>query len=173
MRDTGTRSRIAAAAALLFCLTVSACSAPPAAVSGSDGQESSGKAALFEAKRLALDVQEDIISFVPSENVADLERTTKSALLGCGDDYLWPGGARIGLQGEFDPLVIIDSISGHFQTEGEWTLGDSPTASATGLSLAHDDGRKLSVVFSADSAKITITSFSSCFAFEPAAGTKY
>jgi hypothetical protein len=163
--------RLVAAAALFVCLALAGCSASPASVNGGEDEGDSSKSALFEAKRLALAVQDDILAIVPSENVASVDRTTKSALLGCGDDYLWPGGAKVSLEGTVDAAAIVEAIADAF-AGAEWTMGDSPTA-APGLSLKHTDGREFTVVFSADTTALTITTHSSCFPFEPEAGTKY
>lgn len=152
-------------------LLLAACSAPPAAVSGADGEEPSAKAALFEAKRQVLAAQDQVLSLIPSDNVVSVDKETRAQLLGCGDDYLWPGGARVELEGELNQQGIADSAAERFETG--WTVGPSPTASAIGFSLDHDDGRELTAVFSSDGTRFTVTAFSACFPFEPEAGVEY
>jgi hypothetical protein len=171
MRGTATISLVGAVVTIVL-TALAGCSAPPATVSGSDADETSAATQLFEAKRLALAVQDDIIGFVPNENVASVDRTTKSTLLGCGDEYKWPGGARLTLQGTVDAAAIVEAIITHFEDVSGWELGPSPTGTL-GLSLDHTDGRRFTVVFNADSTLLTITTHSSCFAFEPEAETKY
>lgn len=152
---------------------LSACSTTPATVSGTEATPAASQSAMFEAKRNTLEVQGRILSLIPAESVADIDHAVKAQLLGCGDDYLWPGGARVTLQGAVDAQSLVDSIAASFDGEAGWEVGASPTEGAVGAELLHDGGSRFTVVFSQDLAKVNVTSFSACFPFEPEPGKEY
>ena len=160
-------------AGVTFVVGLGACSTPPATVGGSEATPTASQSAVFEAKRNTLEVQDRILGFIPSESIADVERPLKAELRSCGEDYLWPGGARLTLQGTVDAQGLADTISASFASETGWEVGESPTAGVIGAELRHDDGARFTFVFSEDFAKLNVTSFSACFPFEPEAGKEY
>lgn len=171
MLKTGGWRLIAVLAAPALLAVLVACSAPPASVRGDDDEKPTANTVLFEAKRLILAVQDDVVSLLPRDNVASIDKETKAALLSCDKGFLWPGGTRVELEGTIDQQSVVDSAGELF--DGEWAVGPSPIASAMGFSLSHDDGRELTAVFSADASRFTVTAFSSCFPFEPESGKQY
>lgn len=129
---------------------------------------------LEEAKRLTIEVQEHLETFVPEEMAGSVHRVTESTLLSCGpDNFMWPGGARVSLTGEADRAAIIESVRLEYDALPGWRLEDLPEERGPAVVLVHDDGREFFVDFSRESNEYRVLSFSACFPFAPELGTEY
>lgn len=147
------------------------------ACSGGAGAETPG-VTLEEAKARVLEVETEIASYVPEENVKFQNQNQMSKVLipclGTDDLSYWPGTTNIALQGEFDEEAIIAKIAAHFSADPEWTIERMPDQEGTpSLVLLSDHGYR----FTADyfgGPSFTIKSESACFPTTDLAGmTEY
>lgn len=161
MKSTRVLSPAVPVIAALLALAMSGCSTGAAAETEAAGLE------LEEAKARTLEIESQIASFIPDENVKHSSQNEISkVLIPClgQDGYsYWPGTTNISLQGEFSEEAIIAKIAARFSADPEWTIERLPDQEGTpSLVLTSDQGYH----FVADyfgGPSFTIKSQSACF----------
>lgn len=138
-----------------------------ALVAGGCSSSSTGGATLASAKQTTIDLENKIVSFVPSNLIADTQQTKTSKViypcLGKSGQSYWPGSEAVSLKKGVDTDSVLSAIAAEWTGKAGWSVFQATGQEGNNtLDMKEKDGGSYTVEF-VDGPQLSITSLSGCF----------